>query len=367
MSLSDLLPSAAAVLGVPGFSDTIGLPSARRVCVLLIDGLGWNLLNRFAEHAPFLMSLARRPPGTAGFPSTTATSVTSICTGLPPGLHGILGYRVRVPQTGELMNSLTWDVDVDPLQWQPHPTVFERVAVHGTTVFQVAPGSFQHSGLTRAASRGARYVPAETAGDLVAGVARSAGQHSEALIYSYFGDLDRTGHLRGCGSAAWRHQLTIIDRLVERLVEVLAEDTVLVVTGDHGMVDTPTGARVDIDAEPALRQGVALVGGEPRMRYVYAEPGAEGEVLEAWRSVLGERAWVVPRSDAVAAGWFGPVREAVLGRIGDVICAARGDTSVVRSIAEPEALSMVGHHGSLTADEQLVPFLVASGRGRQVG
>jgi hypothetical protein len=261
------------------------------------------------------------------------------------------------------MNSLTWDADVDPLEWQPHPTVFERVAVHGTNVFQVAPGAFQPSGLTRAASRGARYVPAETAGDLIAGVAHAASQHAAAMIYAYYSDLDKTGHLRGCGSDAWRHQLAIVDCLVEHLVAVLPEDTLVVVTGDHGMVDTPPERRIDIDSEPALRAGVALVGGEPRMRYVYAEPGAERDVLDAWRSVLGERAWVVSRAEAVASGWFGAqVRPEALGRIGDVVCAARGDVSVVSSIAEPEGLALVGHHGSLTADEQLVPFLLAAGR-----
>lgn len=363
-ALSDVLPSAAAALGVPGFVNILGLPASRRVCVLLVDGLGWNLLGGAAQHAPFLTQLAAgTQPGTAGFPSTTATSVTSVCTGLPPGSHGVLGYRVRVPETGKIMNSLTWDAEVDPLKWQPYPTVFEHAAVHGTSVFQVAPGSFQQTGLTRAASRGARYVPAETAGDLIAGVTRSAAQHAEALIYAYYSDLDKTGHLRGCGSDAWQHQLAVVDHLVERLVDTLPQDTTLLVTGDHGMVDVPPKRQIDVATDPRLQAGVAQLAGEPRMRYLYTEPGAANDVLETWRGVLGDSAWVVSREQAVVDGWFGPqVREAALPRIGDVICAARSNVSVVSSIDEPGSLALIGHHGSLTADEQYVPFLVAAGR-----
>ncbi|MDQ1659522.1 MAG: hypothetical protein QOD41_4605, partial [Cryptosporangiaceae bacterium] len=320
-SLSELLPSAAAVLGVPGFENVLGLPDAATVCVLLVDGFGWNLLRRSAGVAPYLATLmpAARPL-TAGFPSTTATSVTSIGTGLPPGEHGVLGYQFRIPHTDRLMHALNWDPQIDPLRWQSRPTVFERLAVHGTAGYQVAPGSFQESGLTRAGLRGARYVAAETPGDLVAGVAKAARHTGGSLIYTYYADLDKTGHLRGCESPAWEHQLAMTDRFVEQLIGVLPDESILVITGDHGMVDVTPDAQVDIDVIPPLTDGVTLIGGEPRMRYVYAKPGAEAEVLDAWRGVLGERAWVASREQAADEGWFGPhVPAAMLPRIGDVV------------------------------------------------
>jgi len=37
---------------------------------------------------------------TAGFPSTTVTSLGSLGTGLPPSAHGMLGYQVAIPGTG---------------------------------------------------------------------------------------------------------------------------------------------------------------------------------------------------------------------------------------------------------------------------
>jgi len=167
-----------------------------------------------------------------------------------------------------------------------------------------------------------------------------------------------TGHVRGVGSHAWRLQLGLVDRLAQALAERLPRDSTLVITGDHGMVDVAPEDRIDFDQEPTLQPGVRLLGGEPRARHVYTREGAQQEVLAAWRERLGDRMWILEREDAIERGWFGPtVSEGARGRIGDVIAAAQGPVGIVQpSVLSVEAL-LVGHHGSLTAAEQLVPFL----------
>lgn len=365
-TLSDVMPSAASVLGVPGYHNVLGVPETTTVCVLLVDGLGWNVLRRRQADAPFLARLST--VGTsiaAGFPSTTATSLTSLGTGLSPARHGVLGYRVLVPHLRRVMSSLAWDPDVDPLSWQPHSPVFERATAHRVPAHHVAPGAFRESGLTRVALRGAQYVPSETSGDLVANtIAAAAGG---GLVLTYHSELDRTGHLRGCRSQAWRHQLALVDRLVERLASGLDPQTVLIVTGDHGMIDIPEDRRIDYDTHPDLSSGVEFLAGEPRVRHIYAESGAAGDVQDTWLGVLGPDAWVLSREQAVDEGWFGPdMPEHHRGRIGDVIAAMSSDAVVVTPSLEPVESTLVGQHGSLTADEQLVPFLMARG-GEPVG
>src|SRR5690625_3584336 len=55
----------------------LGFPEAERVVVVLIDGLGWQLLAERAGHAPFLRSLMDQGEAiAAGFPTTTVTSMT---------------------------------------------------------------------------------------------------------------------------------------------------------------------------------------------------------------------------------------------------------------------------------------------------
>lgn len=357
-SLADFSESLLASLAVPGAANALGLPSVSRACLLLVDGLGWDQLRARRSAAAFLSGLAETGCWiTAGFPSTTATSLGSLGTARPPGQHGLLGYQVRVPSTGQLLNALRWAKGVDPQQWQPLATIFERTAAAGIGAFRIASGAFQHSGLSVATMRGADYRPAETAGALVARAAAALAEQPRALAMVYTGDLDATGHVAGCGSAAWRFQLRHVDLLAEQLAGAIPAGTALYVTGDHGMVDVPPDCRVDADASPDLRDGVALLGGEPRARHVYARPGAADDVLAAWRDTLGDRAWIASRDEAVEAGWFGPVDPRVSGRIGDVIAAARGQSAIVATVTEPRESALIGMHGSLTAGDQRVPLL----------
>lgn len=178
------------------------------------------------------------------------------------------------------------------------------------------------------------------------------------LAYCYYGDLDGTGHRFGVGSEAWRLQLAHVDTLVEQVATRLPAGAMLLVTADHGMVDVPQTSRYDADVLPALSDGVAVMGGEGRARHVYARPGAEADVLAAWRETLGADFTVRSRDQAVAAGWFGPdVADWVRPRIGDVVAAAADTAAVVATEREPLESSLVGMHGSLTPAEQLVPLL----------
>lgn len=357
-TLADLSQSVLASVGVPGAANVLGLPQVSRVCLLVVDGLGWDLLRTHRSEAPFLWHLAETGCWlTAGFPATTVTSLGSLGTGLPPGQHGLLGYQVRVPQTGGLLNALRWDKSVDPIEWQPGTTIFERATASGIGAFRIASGAFRHSGLSVAAMRGADYRSAETPGALVARAAAALAEQPRALAMVYTGDLDSTGHAWGCRSAAWRFQLSHVDRLAEQLAGALPGGTALHITADHGMVDVLPEHRIDADAEPQLRAGVALLGGEPRARHVYARPGAAADVLTAWQETLGDSAWIVSRTEAIEAGWFGQVDTRLVDRIGDVVAAARGETAVVATVREPRESALVGMHGSLTAGDQKVPLI----------
>ncbi|MEW1909494.1 nucleotide pyrophosphatase/phosphodiesterase family protein [Kitasatospora sp. NPDC085895] len=358
-SLADLLPAVAAGLGVPGFESGLLLEPADRVCVFLVDGMGWELVRRHPEYAPFLTSLsAGASPITSGFPSTTATSLASVGTGLTPGVHGLAGYTVRVPGRNELMNQLRWVPPVPPREWQPHPTVFERVSRAGVATAQVSSPLFSQTPLTQVALSGGTFLGRTTGEERMDEAARWLAGNDRALVYTYVSELDGAGHRFGVDSDEWRMTLNTVDRLVKRLAEQLPPRSALYVTADHGMIDVAPEDRVDFDEDWELSAGVALLGGEGRARHVYAVPGAAADVHAVWSEVLGDRMWVATREQAVAAGWFGPVvDERVLPRIGDVVAAARDDIAVVASRNEPGESSMVGLHGSMTAVEQLVPLL----------
>lgn len=368
-SLADLLPTLVSHQGVEGFAPVIPeLAPADRNCVFLIDGLGWEQLRAHPDEAPFLTSLISSSRGgtgrpiTAGFPATTATSLASVGTGLPPASHGLPGYTVRNPATGELMNQLRWNPWTDPRKWQPYPTVFQQAHAAGVHTAQVSSPTFENTPLTKIALSGGSFRGRLSGEDRMDLAAEQLGAGDRSLVYTYYAEVDGKGHRFGVDSDAWRGQLMYVDRLVQRLAEQLPPRSALYVTADHGMLDIPFDeqSRIDFDEDWELRAGVALLGGEGRARHVYAVPGAENDVLTVWREVLGEQFWIASRDEALAAGWFGPpgaVDERVYGRIGDVIAAAHDDVAIIASEKEPKESALVGMHGSMTPVEQLVPLI----------
>jgi hypothetical protein len=358
-SLGDVLPAVATALGVSvGFHDTrLVLPPAPAYVVMLVDGLGHDLLAEHRVQAPYLHSLLGERPGTCGVPSTTATSLTSLGTALTPGQHGMVGFTSRVPESGELLNSLFWDKPVDPLEWQPNATAFARLEAAGVHTSVVSKREFAGSGLTRCGQRGARFVGADDVAERIAGAVAGAAQRP-SLTYVYDGDLDWHGHRAGVDSQRWRSQLRDIDEDAQELRDALPPEVRLLVVADHGMVDSGKDTHVDVDSFPELRDGVTLLGGEARFRHVYCRGGAVEDVAATWRSVLGDRATVLTRDEAIGRGWFGTVDPHVRLRLGDVVAAAHGNWALMSSRDFAYEMTLVGLHGSLTPREMYIPILV---------
>jgi hypothetical protein len=282
----------------------------------------------------------------------------------------MLGYTVRDPATGRLLNLISWRDGPDPETWQRQPTVFELMAEVGHLSVSVGPWEFASSPLTRAALRGAEYDAAESLPERVDRTLDVLGEPDARLVTMYWGDVDKTGHHHGWRSPEWRDALAHLDTELARLAAAVPAGTLLLVTADHGMVDIPRGdsqefggpARLDVATNPVLSDGVSLVAGEPRICHVHTEPGAAGAVLAGWRATLGERADVLSRDEAISAGWFGPVEDRFRPVVGDVVAAMRGDIAVVDSRTQTAAsLELIGMHGSGTASERTVPLIRLAG------
>lgn len=364
--LADVTPSVLAAMGVPGFEPRIALnANISGGCVLLIDGLGAELLDAHPHDAPVLSSLPNLPLR-VGFPATTAAGLAAIGTGCQSGEHGMVGYTFHLPQSG-LVNALRWRphpwgddlrATAIPEEIQPISTTFERAASTSTQVRVISGAEFTGSGLTRAVLRGGEYVGVHALGDLAAAVQTAV--RDRAFCYAYHSQLDLVGHLHGPASTAWRMQLRQVDRLVESIIDALPPGGLLAVVADHGMVRADYA--IDLDSSDALNDGVRAIGGEPRARHIYAEDGATNHILARYQELIGPHGWVVTQDEAIAAGWFGPrVSARILPRIGDVVVAAKGTSVLVRRKVEPAESALVGHHGSLTSAEQRVPLLLAYG------
>jgi len=294
----------------------------------------------------------------AAFPTTTATSLALLGTGKAAGLTGMTGYTARNPATGELANLVNWEGAGDPSEWQREPRLMAAAAAAGVEVTTLGKPRFAGSGLTRAVLEGGTFVGVP---NLQAGVDAAIYASGRAgVTYLYWSEIDAAGHAHGWQSDAWVAALEEADGQLARLASRLAHGASLIVTADHGMVDVIGQPRWDVAEIPVLAAGVSLIAGEPRALHVHAEPGVDPhEVADRWTETLGEHAVVGTREQWADIGVFGPIADHVYERIGEVVVAMTGRSTVVDSRTQtPASMALAGMHGSLTPDELFVPLLI---------
>jgi hypothetical protein len=356
--LADLSQSIFASLGLPTAVNSLGLAESRRTCLLLIDGMGSELLRQFGSEFPLFSQAESSRLLVSHFPTTTVTNLTSLGTGELPGIHGMLGYTVRVPNSGtpgRLLNPLKWDERIDPLSWQKVPTLFERGTSHGITVTNIAERRYEGSAFTQAALRGARYVGANRSGEMVEAAVIALAEPN-SFTYLYINALDHAGHNDGVGGEKWISALGQVAELISALAARLPRNTDLYVTADHGMINV--GEKIVLGEDNELMRNITLVGGEPRARHMYVAEGSLQETIALWREYLGDRASIYSKEELIAEQLFGPVlslesRE----RAGDFIAIAHGEMILIDPLRAAQESAMVGHHGGVTKSETAIPLL----------
>ena len=356
ITLADVVPSAAAALGITGYASRCGFPEAAHVVVLLIDGLGFAALR---AHDPAWLRSGALQRIDSVVPTTTAVALTSLGTGLLPGVHGMVGASFVLPDTDEVLAPLHWGGDPVPEAVQTEPTVFEAMARAGVMCSSLGPGTYAHSGLTRAALRGPTYVDVRSIDEYVDAMTRVHATSERSFTYVYWPELDRVGHEFGVASHEWESALDRVGVLVDTLTEALPQNSVLALTADHGMVDCPVPGRILWDDLGDLHAGVRAITGEPRYRLIYLDPECDAPTVAArWQARLGPDFDVWERTDLVASGVIGPVEPFAADRLGDLVVVANGDRMLSCPTVDPRISSLPGQHGGWTEAERGIPLVV---------
>lgn len=351
-AITGLVPALVGGQAAPWLPACVS--GARSVVLLLVDGLGWDAVEAHRSRLPVLDSLEGGPITTVA-PSTTASALTSLTTGLAPSQHGLVGFRMRVED--EVLNVLRWQTSGNRRPPEPF-TVQRHTAFLGREVPVVTRSEFRNTGFTDAQLRGARFIGWNAVTSLVEHCRRLVDS-GERFVYGYYPYLDTVAHEYGLYESFYELELEAVDALVGRLLEVLPDSAAVLVTSDHGQVQLGPGGWIELHELAPL---IGMYAGDARFRYLYARPGAAVELAAAAREHVGHAAWVLTREELLSEGWIGPAPEGPIGRrVGDVVLAAREAVGFVDPTM-PQETNLISMHGSLTPDEMYVPLL--GGRGR---
>ncbi len=332
------------------------LSGADQIVLLVLDGLGWDQLQEHAALMPALAALHGNRITTVA-PTTTSTALSSIATGLTPGEHGLIGYRMVVG--GEILNVLRWAVNGDDRRRSFPPADVQRFpAFLGQAIPVVSPIELTRTAVSEAHLRGSVPVGWRAASSISVEIRRQL-QAGERFVYAYYGNIDKIAHERGFGEF-YEAELRVADRLVGDILESLPAGAALLVTADHGQVEV--GERI-VKPSAGLLSLCALQSGEGRVRWLHARGGASDDLLAAATAEFAGTGWVMSRDQLIADGWFGAtVPPTVAQRLGDVALIAYEPVSYFDP-GDTGPFELVCRHGSVTSAEVYVPLVAGMRSG----
>ena len=320
---------------------------ASTVVLVVLDGLGDRQLVDHAAQSPTLMA-ARLEPITSVAPSTTAAALTSLTTGVPPGAHGIVGYRMTFGP--DILQSLGWRVGKDDATLVLPPAQVQPIEPILSGVPYVGKAHFEHSGFTMAHLRGVDYRGTDSLAGVPGAVREAAA--SSPLVVVYYDGIDKVAHTSGLGEQ-YLAEVASTDAFIAKLRASLESQCALVVTSDHGQVDVGD-ARIELPSE--VLDKVQRMTGEGRFRWLHVAGDARAVAADL-AGPLADDCWVLTVDEVIDLGLLGPVAPGVLERLGDIAVIPFTDR-YVRDPAEPNEHRMRSRHGSLTSEEMLVPLCV---------
>ncbi len=353
---SDILERIDALGLVMDASDRSWIPKviteASQIVVFVIDGLGQHQLRDYANYAPVLASLGGSAISSVA-PTTTATALTSIASGLSPIDHGILGYRMRLG-TNQVFNSLLWSCPDIGTRMSSTPEDL-RVATPflGLDVAIVSKAQFSKTGFTRAYLGDSKFHEFRHISTMVAKV-KGLLRSGAPMVYTYYEGLDSVAHEYGF-SDAYQLELRFVDFLVSALIEALPKGAALVITADHGQVEVP---QEPIHLERKLDAMTVLKSGEGRFRWLHLRRGTLRAAEELANELYGDLAWVCSREEALDSGLLGPNGHGspYAKRLGDLALIARADVAFFDA-TDRGPLRLLCRHGSMTQAETQVPLV----------
>ena len=387
--LLNLMASIGDVCGASGCYPLLNAvdcsewKQARNLVLILADGVGADFIRRNSPDGFF--SRHQVSTLTSVCPTTTAVAIPTVMTGLPPAVHGLTGWHVYLEEIDSVTAVLPLTVRgihlahgsvIDPKQLFSCPSLYSRMqrAAHVVTPVKLAYSAFSNSHTQGATLH--PYFPTSHSWldalpfmrpkkDLFATLKHLChAPGPQRFIYAYWPDFDHAAHESGVDSPSAVASFHAFETGLEALMAQLrGTDTTVIITADHGFIDSPSDRQIHLDDHVAFGEMLAQsICGERRLAYCYLKPGTQTDFVDYVETVFSDRMEAWPRDKLLDEQWFGPgpVNPRLTGRIGDYVLAMKDNWTMVDHVPGETPLRLVGVHGGLSKDEMRVPLCVVS-------
>ena len=372
----NLMASVAQALGgkgngYAGFNgiDLRGLSDARNIVLMVVDGLGHRYLREQAGTSSLYQACLA--PITSVCHSTTASAVPTFLTGVPPQQHGFTGWFTYFSELGSVLAVLPFrtrlgflpivDTELSPGDLSGVASFYASLPVASHIIM---PDRIAHSSFNRAFCQGAQIWPFSGLSGLTETVTQVVSRvKGRSFIYAYWPEFDSLAHEFGVASQQVADHLTEIDSCFKRLLsELRGTDTLVLVTADHGFVDTRPQTTVRLSDHPQLAETLMTpLCGEPRLAFCYVHPGRTAQFERYVAEHLARQVELFPSEKLLADGWFGlgDPHPRLRDRVGHYALVMKEQFKITGELPGELPLQHIGVHGGLSPEEMYVPLIMA--------
>lgn len=325
-------------------------PTHKNIILLVLDGLGSHSLMELLGDDSFL-SQHKLCDLSAVFPSTTVAATTSLRTGLPPAQHGWLGWTMFFPALQQSVDVFSNQVQFSGEQVAPY-----HAGRHFLPTIEIIQ-QINNKGKAQGYAVSAHDALFAKDMDRLSTVLLDlCGQPEQKYIYAYFNQPDADMHDTGVNSQQTRLTAKALDKQINRLADSLPQDSLLLITADHGLLDT---SPVYVSDHKALASALIMPPVlEPRAAALYVKPDQTETFPALFKQAFGQDFQLIKSQAAVEQGLFGlaPNLPDLLSYLGDYLALAVGDKALYHHRGQK---ALVGMHAGLTRREMIVPLIVA--------
>lgn len=363
-TVDETYPSVAAL-------DGSMLSEIKNLVLIVIDGMGYDFLVEEQSNSFLTAKLTGRL--TSVFPSTTATAITTFLTGLAPQQHALTGWFTYFGELGGVATTLLCQTrmgatplskaGVDLERLFDHTPVFDRI---DTESHVIAPARIAYSPFNTAHSGKANIHPYETLKGFFERISAAVrGNNERKYIYAYWGELDHLAHDHGIRSQTARSHFRLLDVAIERFLgEFSREDTLIIITADHGMLDSGPDWQIEVEDHPVLQSSLTRpLCGERRASYCYVQPERREQFERYITETLSDQIVLRASEDLVQQDFFGlgTPHARLRERIGDYTLLMKDRFTIKDWVPGERKHAHIGTHGGVSSNEMYVPLILIGG------
>ena len=342
---------------LPFIDKLLNEKQPENVILLLLDGLGSRIMEKFLDKNSFLMKNMKYEIYSV-YPPTTASCINSIKTGLNPSEHGWLGYSIYVPIIDKIINLFgdneKGNFNVDP----DFNKIKNKYYYNNTSITQLIKNKGKYLAFDLSI-----YDYGTNIDKCFETILETLKIKGKKYIFSKFIEPDNILHISGPKSEKVYETIKNINDKVEEYSKLILkyEKTLMIITADHGHLTSTPNKISFSNLYKYLKTNKVFI--ENRSPTFLVKPSNEKSFIKEFKKSFGKDFFLLSKKEILEHKIYGEYSVNTKHKffeesVGDFMGITKDKTNKVL-FGEGDH-DMSSYHGGYSDDEIYIPLVIIS-------